>query len=106
MTIQSLVDHLLKLAPHTVVVHHVPGRIRIRLLPGGLRLAREVDLEEAINRVPGIRKVRVNPFAASVIVEYDRGRLSTGLWDTLDEVRKRPESAPEAGARLVAMLGE
>ncbi len=54
-----------------VVVHAIPGRVRLRVA----RLAEEASyggaLEATLRRLPGVRGVRVAAGAASVIVEHD-----------------------------------
>lgn len=74
------------LRAHAAVVHHVPGRVRLRLGPGFLS-ALGVDAGVAVDRLsrlnPGVLAVRVNATAASVTVHYDPRRLPPASWETL-----------------------
>ncbi len=75
------------------VAHHIPGRIRLKL---------EIDLDaaqldaiagakrfgKAIDRVPGIRSVKVNLLARSCTLEYDSTMIPAAAWpDFLGGVR-------------------
>lgn len=85
---QRKVAALLDLRRHISIVHHLPGRIRLRLGPalwsriaqvgrGRLQaLAAELEAE-------GIRGVRVNAAVASVVVEYDSAQVPPENWETL-----------------------
>ncbi len=53
--------------PH--VVHHVPGRVRIRVPGGGQRLH---DLAQQLSTVPGVESVRASPNTDSLVLHYDR----------------------------------
>ena len=102
----SKLDDLLSLAPHMEIVHHIPGRIRIRVLPSGFSLAVKLDVKQAIDAIPGIGRVRVNPVVGSVVIEYDRTHLTSELWKALEEIRLKPDCAPAAGARIIAIIKE
>jgi hypothetical protein len=57
------------------IVHHVPGRVRVRL-PRAKRdreFARRV--EESLAACPGVRRVEVSPITGSVLIRYDAGLL-------------------------------
>ncbi len=68
-----------------VVLHATPARLRLR--PAGLDLRRvDADAVAAVlAAAPGVRGVRVNPRAQSVVVEHD--------------------GAPGSGARVLALVG-
>lgn len=83
----QLVDSLLLLAPHTEIVHHIPGRIRLRVLRSGIPLAARTDLQAILQAIPGIQQVRINPVVGSVVVEYDTRRLPYPLWERLAKLR-------------------
>jgi len=69
-------------------VHHVSGRVRLRVGPGlrdetdGLAPEQLMDLVSNLN---GIDDVRLNPLAGSVVVQYDVGRVAPAVWETLVE---------------------
>lgn len=65
----------MKVEDAVVVVHRLPGRLRLRLRsrpnPGALHA-----VERALVQADGVLHVRVNESAASVVVEYDPARQS------------------------------
>lgn len=83
----NLVD-LLRLRQALGIVHHVPGRIRLRL---GSEIwdwaqVQGLDADQAsgwLLTVAGVTGTRLNPAAASLVVEYDTRRLDPDWWETL-----------------------
>jgi len=71
------------------VIHNIPGRIRIKILPN-LNFAELVNqVQEKIIKVSGITQIRVNPQARSVIINFKENLLSnTMLVAQLDEIFK------------------
>jgi hypothetical protein len=70
------------------IVHHVAGRIRLRVGPALLSRLAAVNGESVqglLRSLGGIRGIRVNAAAATVIIEYDPQRLAPGMWETLLE---------------------
>jgi hypothetical protein len=81
-------DELLALRRALGIVHQVPGRIRLRMGPAILQRAAAsgIGAEQAgawLDAVPGIRGVRVNPLAASLVIEYDPKRIDPHWWERL-----------------------
>lgn len=73
------------------VVHHVPGRIRLRVTSGLRRWLAAIDagsLRRITDAVEGIRSVRVNPAAASVIITYSTDKINPQWWESLIEGRR------------------
>lgn len=79
-------------------VHHIPGRIRYRVnlaealgnvgrSPWGVS-----DLDRVLERLPGIRSVRINLAAFSFVVEYDPRVIPPPAWDDILEGRETPEA--------------
>lgn len=95
-----IIADLLRIAPHTEIVHHIPGRIRLRLKPSGLGVIGTIDVESLMRNVPGIRSLRVNPVVGSLTLEYDQSRLSHGLWEKLGALHSRPELKDQVEALL------
>jgi hypothetical protein len=65
-------------------LHHVPGRLRLRIrrLRGDRRATRLAC--DAAAEIPGVREASANAATGSLIIEYDRKRLTpTALWDAL-----------------------
>lgn len=95
-----IIEDLIRLAPHTEVVHHIPGRVRIKILPSGFRMAQDMDMDAMIQQIPGISQIRVNPVARSLVIEYDKNRLPYDLWEKMRQLRQQPELEMEVRARL------
>jgi hypothetical protein len=91
---------LLLLAPHTEIVHHIPGRIRLRLKRSGLEVISRIDVEALMHSVPGIRNLRINPLVGSLTLEYDQKRLPYSLWERLGALHTRPELRDQVEALL------
>ncbi|MCA1974595.1 MAG: hypothetical protein LDL44_17305 [Caenispirillum sp.] len=93
----------LALRQHLRVVHHVPGRIRLRLSrPAAATPARGPSVSAFLNRLqqaPAVRSVRLSAPTLSAVVEYDAGALPAGFWPAL---LSGPEEA--ALAMLHALL--
>ncbi|MCG8425897.1 MAG: hypothetical protein MI754_00910 [Chromatiales bacterium] len=71
---------------HLKIVHHVPGRVRLRV---GVALFKELGgvdtalFDRILGAIEGIKDVRVNPAAASVVISYSPANLEPSWWDTL-----------------------
>ena len=71
---------------HLKIVHHVPGRIRLRV---GMALFKELGgvdkglFDRILRSIDGIKDVRINPSAASVVISYSPSNLQPNWWDTL-----------------------
>jgi hypothetical protein len=98
--INTVIDDLLKLARHTEMVHHIPGRIRLRVLLSGIAAAREINLEKIRSHFPGILDIRVKAIVGSVVIQYDQRRIPPDLWTELSKLRQNPELAPELHERI------
>ena len=85
----DLNKQLQTLAACIEIVHHLPGRIRLRLavdesfasdIPLQSLLGQVSDFKKALNGVPAIRSVRVNALARSCTVEYDPRAVPAQAW--------------------------
>lgn len=94
------VDDLLQLLPHVEIAHHVPGRIRLKIHPSALNVVRDIDVEKVLLDIPGVRSLRINAFAKSVVIEYNCDRLPHDLWTNLGHLKQKPELAREIAALL------
>lgn len=96
---------LLRARPHLQIVHHVPGRVRLRFGPGILEAVPEIATqgEALLSGLTGIKDVRVNAAAFSLIVNYDRDRLPPGWWEKLIEGSEA--EAIDVVAQLRALAG-
>lgn len=78
----------LSLRRHLRIVHHVAGRIRLRISGSaaeefrGKELDRDI-LDRVLEKMDGIEDVRVNAMAASAVISYRPGVIRPVWWDTL-----------------------
>jgi hypothetical protein len=93
----ALIKNLLAMRRHLSLVHQVPGRLRLRLGPGLWAQAstiNESDLRHGLASIQGIKNVRLNIAAASLVIEYDAGLIKSEAWQQLleaDEDRARDQ---------------
>lgn len=99
----SNITDILLLARHVSIVHHIPGRIRLRVLPSGIPIAAGLDLNRLVNGIQGVRKTRVNAIVGSVTVEYDCELLSPQLWESLVKSKSDPMLASQVEKELIAL---
>jgi hypothetical protein len=52
------------------VVHHVPGRLRIKLTGVPVEAAYLAEVQRVLGNLPGVNSVHVNPASASIVVAY------------------------------------
>lgn len=77
---------LASLLPHLHIIHHVRGRLRIRLHPGvsgWLAQWPDATPESWLAQWPGIARLHLNKVAASLVIEYDAGRIPPQWWERL-----------------------
>jgi len=104
-TPDQVVEILMNLAPHAEIAHHIPGRVRLKILLSGFALARKSDLKGLAKSIPGVLKMRLNIFARSMIIDYDQEKLSPQLWEDMSQLRKNPAMTAEVKERLRALWG-
>jgi hypothetical protein len=81
------------------IVHHIPGRIRLKLNASAETL-RQIGYAgvgagrfgDALGAVPGIRRIQLNRLARSVTVEYDNQSIPDRAWPDLLANRSSPEA--------------
>ncbi len=96
----NLMESLLGIAPHTEVVHHIPGRIRLRIMPSGLKAVRGMNFDSIIGALPGIESVRINAIVGSTVVKYDSGKLPYSFWEEMRQLRTKPQLAEQLREHL------
>jgi hypothetical protein len=52
------------------IVHHVPGRLRIKVMDAKANAEFFSNLKKAVAAVPGVDCVRVNPLSSSIVIDY------------------------------------
>lgn len=78
-------QRLLDIRAHLRIAHHVPGRIRLRIVPTILSAVRGLDsglLKLPFAELAGIHAARINPFGLSAVVDYDAETLPPDWWET------------------------
>ena len=77
----SIINRLQQFSTCIEIAHHIPGRIRMRLLldelpaldtPAESLVARARDFKDTLENIPGIRSIRVNALARA------RSNMTTG----------------------------
>lgn len=89
------------LLPHVSIVHHVRGRLRLRLHASVMAwLAQsKITPETWLARLPGIYELQLNRVAASLVIHYDVRCISPTWWERL------LSSPPEKLHELLAEIG-
>ena len=99
------VEDILRLRPYLRIVHHVHGRIRVRLSAAALRAAHRGHLtafRRFIESLDGVRTVRLSEATLSAVVDYDRCGVPPELWHVLidgpDDAARRAFAALTSSA--------
>lgn len=66
-----MIEELLAVKKYVSVVHHVEGRIRLKVDPAIMKDPVSKRLEEISASIPGVLDKRVNMLARSVVLRYD-----------------------------------
>jgi copper chaperone CopZ len=53
------------------ILHLSPGRIRLRVSTADFASSELVEVERVLAKLPGVREVRKNPLARSVVISFD-----------------------------------
>ncbi len=88
-------SRLAGLLPHLRIVHHVRGRLRVRLQAGAANWLVQwpnAAPESWLARLPGITALHLNKVAASLVIEYDARRIPPQWWERL--LHARSETLP------------
>ena len=81
------------------IVHHVPGRIRLKLDPDIRKLSAAAPLAAlSENRASGLLGVRLNVLARSLVLEYDTHKIDPKLLTDFLTTRDRKQAEELAGA--------
>jgi hypothetical protein len=101
---QKAIQQILRLAPHTEIAHHIPGRIRLKILVSGVNMARDLDFDAIARQIPGLLNAKAKVLSRSVVIDYDPRRLPPDLWEELGRVRARPELMSMLAERLQSLI--
>lgn len=80
---EDIARAILEIAYYGKIVHHLPGRIRLRFGPGVKKVLGRYDLKEILTSMPGILSYRMNAKIGSLLVEYDTGLMEMSLWEDI-----------------------
>lgn len=79
-------SQLARILSHLRIVHHVQGRLRVRLLPELLDI---VSIEHSaaskawLAQIPGVTNTHLNLAAASLVIQYDANQIQPQWWERL-----------------------
>ncbi len=82
------IDDLLPLRVHSRIVHHLPGRLRVRVSRAALMASKGLSpggFRDALVSFDGVRDCRLSLPTLSAIIDYDAERLPPDLWVSLIE---------------------
>ncbi|RXJ67647.1 hypothetical protein CRV08_09765 [Halarcobacter ebronensis] len=77
------VDKLIEISSYLTLIHHIKGRIRVRVNPKIKEQSNKItleDIEDIPNRIEGIKKIKINKIVGSITIEYDNGVFPDNLW--------------------------
>lgn len=81
---------IIELVSYFTIIHHIKGRIRLRVDPKIKQLNANVTLEDIENlpkKINGLKSVKINKIVGSITVEYDSNIFADKLW--IDLVNKQ-----------------
>ena len=79
-------SEFMQLRQHIKIAHHVPGRIRVRVMLSALKQLPDIDptiLESLQIEAQGIKEVRINRVAGSAVISYDTAKIPQASWETV-----------------------
>ena len=82
------VDKLVEISSYLTLVHHIKGRIRVRVNPKIKEQANSItleDIEDVPNKIDGINKIKINKVIGSITIEYDNTIFPDNIWKDLIE---------------------
>lgn len=87
-------EKLVELGGYFSIVHHIKGRIRLRVSPKIKEHKHHVgieDIEALPTRINGIKSIKINKMIGSLTVEYDHAIFPDHLWENLVKGEKLDE---------------
>lgn len=67
-------------------MHHVPGRLRFKLLPLKGLARRAEEVEKAVRQIKGVTSIEVNSITGSLLIHYDVTEVCSHTF--LDVIKK------------------
>lgn len=80
------VEKILKISSYLTKVHHIKGRIRVRVNPKIKNESKEITLDDITslpNKINGINTIKINKIVGSVTITYDNSIFPYELWEDL-----------------------
>lgn len=90
----NLLDRLGELSRYIEIVHHIPGRVRLKFNPAILKELGDEGVKQLENFesvVQGIKEVKVNKMAKSATISYDKQTLTPDFFEQLARGEITPE---------------
>lgn len=87
-------EKIVEIASYFKVVHHVAGRLRVRVNPKIKELSNGIcleDIEQIPKKINGIKSIKINKIVASITIEYDNAIFPKQTWEDLIERRNLEE---------------
>ncbi len=87
------------------IVHHVRGRLRVRLHPNAFGLLPKIGNARAqdwLTQLPGVTDLRLNLSAASLVIQYDSQRIQPQWWERL--IRASRTELPDLLAEIGVII--
>ena len=79
-------EKLIELGAYFSIIHHIKGRIRLRVSPRIKEHKHHVgieDIEALPARINGIKSIKINKMIGSLTIEYDHAVFPDHLWENL-----------------------
>lgn len=99
-----IIDRLIDLAGQAAIVHHIPGRIRLKVRLQGLLIAQDMQADDLVKYFKGILDVRANAAARSIVIGYDAGVIAPDFWDRLVGGKMDPSLGNSVREQLESLL--
>ena len=81
-------EDIIKIAGYFTIVHHIDGRLRVRVNPKITNESSSIslkDIEDLPSKINGIKKIKINKIVASVTITYEPSIFAPSLWTDLIE---------------------
>jgi len=81
------------------IAHHIPGRIRLKLVElnldaeGRALLGQARQFQQVLEQNAGVKSIRLNLLAGSCVVEYDKAVIPPAAWTDIISGTASPAAA-------------
>jgi len=79
-------QEIIEIAKYFTIVHHVNGRLRVRVNPKITTQSNSIslkDIEDLPSKINGIKSIKINKIVASVTISYDASIFPPSSWNDL-----------------------